>query len=255
MAIESVVSSVITVPFWLVTSDGTSPDTGASGDSLILYAAASGATFTPDLQIGAVHAAAGQYRAVLPASATSAPGPLWGYHTQGAFAMPVFALNLHLGSLSTFAASTDSVGLKGVNHPGATIPTVTTLTGHTAQTGDAFARLGAPAGASHAADIAAIKTQTAAIETDTGTDLPATLSTINTKLDTIDDLLDTEIAAILEDTGTTLDDLIDTEIGAIKTKTDSLTFTVAGQVDANIQSINDTALTGDGANGTEWGPA
>lgn len=37
----------------------------------------------------------------------------------------------------------------------------------TAQTGDAFARLGAPAGASVSADVAAVKTQTAAIETDT----------------------------------------------------------------------------------------
>lgn len=37
----------------------------------------------------------------------------------------------------------------------------------TAQSGDAFARLGAPAGASVSADVAAVKTQTAAIETDT----------------------------------------------------------------------------------------
>lgn len=60
----------------------------------------------------------------------------------------------------------------------------------TAQTaGDIFARLGAPAGASMSADIAAVKSQTAAIETDTGTDLPATLSTIA-------GYLDTEIAAI-----------------------------------------------------------
>lgn len=48
-----------------------------------------------------------------------------------------------------------------------TIGTVTTLTGHTAQTGDAYARLGAPAGASVSADVAAIKSQTAAIEADT----------------------------------------------------------------------------------------
>lgn len=38
--------------------------------------------------------------------------------------------------------------------------TVTTLTGHTAQTGDNYARLGAPAGASVSADIAAIEAQT-----------------------------------------------------------------------------------------------
>jgi hypothetical protein len=48
---------------------------------------------------------------------------------------------------------------------------------------------------------------------------------------------------------------VDTVVDAIKAKTDSLTFTVAGQVDANVQSINDAALTGDGTVGTEWGPA
>jgi hypothetical protein len=33
------------------------------------------------------------------------------------------------------------------------------------------------------------------------------------------------------------------------------TYTVAGEIDANVQSINDAALTGDGQSGTEWGPA
>ena len=54
---------------------------------------------------------------------------------------------------------------------------------------------------------------------------------------------------------------MDTEIGleaiktaAIKAKTDSLTFTKAGEVDANVQSINGTGLTGTGAEGSEWGP-
>lgn len=43
-------------------------------------------------------------------------------------------------------------------------------------------------------------------------------------------------------------------VTAIKAKTDSLTFTVAGQVDANIQYVNDVQVTGDGQTGTEWGP-
>lgn len=51
----------------------------------------------------------------------------------------------------------DGTGYAGTNN---VIPTVTTLTGHTAQTGDAFARLGAPAGASVSADVAAVKTDT-----------------------------------------------------------------------------------------------
>lgn len=44
-----------------------------------------------------------------------------------------------------------------------------------------------------------------------------------------------------------------TDITTIKGKTNSLTFTVAGQVDANIQSVNDVTVNGNGA-GTPWGP-
>jgi hypothetical protein len=43
------------------------------------------------------------------------------------------------------------------------------------------------------------------------------------------------------------------DVGAIKTKTDSLTFTSAGFVDANVQKINDVTITGDGQVGTEFG--
>lgn len=44
------------------------------------------------------------------------------------------------------------------------------------------------------------------------------------------------------------------DVAAVKTKTDSLTFTVAGQVDANIQSVNDVTVNGNGSAGTPWGP-
>lgn len=44
------------------------------------------------------------------------------------------------------------------------------------------------------------------------------------------------------------------DTAAIKAKTDSLTFTVAGQVDANIQSVNDVTVNGTGAAGNTWGP-
>lgn len=43
-------------------------------------------------------------------------------------------------------------------------------------------------------------------------------------------------------------------LAAVKAKTDSLTFTVAGRIDANIKSVNDVAVTGTGAVGNEWGP-
>jgi hypothetical protein len=45
-----------------------------------------------------------------------------------------------------------------INTTGGAVDVVTTLTGHTAQTGDSFARIGAPAGASVSADIADLPT-------------------------------------------------------------------------------------------------
>lgn len=98
---------------------------------------------------------------------------------------------------------------------------------------------------------------------DTGTTLPGTLAAIAGYIDTevaaILAAVDTEVAAILADTNELQTDLanggrLDLLIDAIKAKTDSLTFTVAGNVDANIQRINDVALTGDGS-ATPWGPA
>lgn len=133
--------------------------------------------------------------------------------------------------------------------------------------GDAFTRLGAPAGASVAADIAAIKAETATILSDTNdiqsrlpaalvsgrmdasvgamasnvmtaaaaaadltTELQAGLAT-QASVDAVDDFLDTEVAAILA--------AVDTEVAAIKAKTDQLTFTTANQVDARAIAVDD----------------
>lgn len=68
---------------------------------------------------------------------------------------------------------------------------VNTLTGHTAQTGDSYARLGAPAGASVSADIATVDTVVDGIQTDldNATDglgaLKALIDANQTDLDTI----------------------------------------------------------------------
>ena len=50
-------------------------------------------------------------------------------------------------------------------------------------------------------------------------------------------------------TGFTPSDVTD-----IKAQTDNLTFTVPGQVDANVQYVNDVQVKGTGAAGNEWGP-
>ena len=73
-----------TLHFRLFTSDGTTPDTTASGDSIIV-ARGSATTFVPDVLVVAVHAAQGMYSAVLTASNVSNLGPHAIYHTQGSF--------------------------------------------------------------------------------------------------------------------------------------------------------------------------
>jgi hypothetical protein len=79
----------------------------------------------------------------------------------------------------------------------------------------------------------------------TAGDLAALAATLQTSVNTIDDFVDGEVASILA--------AVDTEVAAIKTKTDSLTFTVANVIDANVKRINGTVVNGDGG-GTPWGP-
>ena len=109
------------------------------------------------------------------------------------------------------------------------------------QTGDSYARLGAPAGASVSADVAAIKTVADTIQADTDLldDVSGGLADIHTDIATIAGYLDTEVAAILA--------AVDTEVAAIKAKTDKMTYTSGNDLDVNVQKINDVTLTGDGA--------
>lgn len=120
----------------------------------------------------------------------------------------------------------DGTGYAGTNN---VIPTVTTLTGHTAQTGDAYAIV------------------------NSGTHGNAALKTL---IDAVDDFVDTEIADILTDTSTTLDDLVDdlesrlTAALAAKLTAHSLAI-LTGTVDAGatttavpFKTINGAAASG-----------
>lgn len=46
-----------------------------------------------------------------------------------------------------------------------------------------------------------------------------------------------------------------TAIAPVKTKTDSLSFTIANKVDANVTHVNETEVGGTGTGGDPWGPA
>jgi hypothetical protein len=148
-----------------------------------------------------------------------------------------------------------------------------------------IALIGTPAGASVSADILAVKTETASILADTDdigvagaglTAIPwnaawdaevqseatdalnaydpptrAELTTdTNSVLTAVGDVpTNAELATALG----TADDAVLAQIALVKAKTDSLTFTVANVLDANVQRINDVTITGDGQPGTEFG--
>jgi len=141
-------------------------------------------------------------------------------------------------------ATTDDGGV--INVTSGKVDEVAALTGHTAQTGDAYARLGAPAGASVSADVAAIKSDTGAILTDTAAlDTSAELRTLLFGSDTagataanqttIIGYIDTEVAAILEDTGTTIPGTITTIDGIV----DAILVDTGTTLDGKLNTIDD----------------
>lgn len=169
-----------------------------------------------------------------------------------------FSIERALGELALtklIKAKTDSltftvggmVDSNVVDWKGATAP---------AMTGDAYARLGAPAGASIAADIAAVKTDSAAIKVQTdkltftvanqidanvldwkGSTAPAMTGDAYARLGApAGASVSADIAAVKTDTA------------AVKVQTDKLTFTIANQIDANVldwKSSTAPAMTGD----------
>lgn len=128
--------------------------------------------------------------------------------------------------VTTASATAGTVLLAPTTHTSAVIPTVSTLTGHTAQTGDSFAL------ANGASGFVAIKGETASILTDTaeigaaGAGLTALASAANLA---------------------TLAGYVDTEVAAIKAKTDNLPAAPASTT--NITAGTLTTVGGVGTGG------
>ena len=153
------------------------------------------------------------------------------------------------------------------------------LTGHTPQTGDSFSRIGAPAGASVSADVAAVKSDTAAVLVDTnqlqgdwtdGGRLDLIVDAIKAVTDNLPNsgaLTDLATAAALVTVDTVVDGIkavtdnlpdagaltsiataaaltaVDTVVDAIQVKTDSLTFSTANKVDSRVDYVGAHAVT------------
>lgn len=211
-------STTDTVQFYVVQSaDHLSAFTG--GSSFTVYYAVAGGTATamttPTVtEMDSTHMPGWYKLAVDESAMTTVPSGHDGV-----------ALNLHIthSNMDPLPCKVIVRGLLSAS----TVGTVTTLTGHTAQTGDAYARLGAPAGASVSADVAAVKSDSAAAKAaaekiDTATELRTLLTGSDTAvataaaLDAVDNYVDTEVAAILADTGTDGVALADDAITASK---------------------------------------
>lgn len=81
-------------------------------------------------------------------------------------------------------------------------------------------------------------------------DIAFALNTVSTNVSTI--LTQLSISATLLSSIITNIGVVDTVVDAIKVKTDELTFTVSGQVDANAESMNGTEILGNGSAGNLW---
>jgi hypothetical protein len=131
--------------------------------------------------------------------------------------------------------------------------TVTDATGVTVGTDTAtlLTRLGTPSdlggGATVAANLSDIEAQT----DDIGA-AGAGLTAINLPDQTMN--ITGNITGNLSGSVGSVTGLTAADVGAIKAKTDSLTFTVANKVDANIKSVADTTVTGVGSEADPWGP-
>lgn len=103
------------------------------------------------------------------------------------------------------------------------------------------------------ADTIAIRAKTNNLPTDSSATYQSMITTLSAvSADTI--AIRAKTVNLPADTNASLS-AVSADTIAIRAKTSSLNFTVAGQVDSNIQYVNDVEVAGTGASGDTWGPA
>ena len=219
-------------PF-LDSTDGVTPETALSIANTDIKLWKMGATsLTNKNSGGATHISGGIYHATLDATDSDTLGAMIAFvSVSGALPIKVEFEVVSANVYDALIGGTDLLQVDVTDWKNATAP---------AMTGDAFARLGAPAGASVSADVAAVKSDTAAILVDTaeigmaGAGLTALASAANLA---------------------TLAGYVDTEVAAIKAKTDNLPANPAAtgdipSVGAIADAVWDEATSGHVSAGT-----
>ncbi len=152
--------------------------TGVNSVVLMLREASGMAPLTLEIQLvdidllSAVNLGLSNLNAAVTTRSSHTAADVWAVGTRAltdkvGFALSAAGIQAIWDVLLTALIVTGSIGKKLADW---VVGTIDTYTGNTKQTGDAFARLGIPAGISVSADVAAIKADTAAILLDTGTD-------------------------------------------------------------------------------------
>lgn len=242
--------------------------TEATGKTIAITISKNGGAFgNPNAgALNATEISSGWYKVTLDTTDTGTLGPL---AIRGAVATiddvgilieVVAATNGGLTALPAVAAGATNGLPLSVDSSGRV--DVLKINGTSQTAGDVFARLGAPAGASMCADIAAVKVDTAAVKVQTD----KLTFTVANQIDS--NVLDWKSAPAPAMTGDAFARLgaptgasvsvdmaaVKSDSAAVKAKTDSLTFTVAGKTDTNITHVKGTAVTGSGTAGSPWGP-
>lgn len=115
------------------------------------------------------------------------------------------------------------------------------------------------------ADVESILTKATSIDTNVSsvltkvTSVDTNVSSVLTKVTSVDTNVSsvlTKVTSIDTNVSSALTKVtsVNTNVDSVKAKTDSLNFTVANFVDANIQYVNDVAVTGTGSTVDPWGP-
>ena len=192
----------------------------------------------PDVNVTHFGGSAGTFSGGRPeVNTTHAAGTAWGSGAitagaiaNGAIDAATFAADVDAEILSYLVDDATRIDASALNTAsGTSIPAILEDTGTTLQ-----------------GELDGIQADTEDIQTKIGTPSVSLAADIAT----IDDFLDTEVAAILADTNELQTDWVnggrlDLLIDAIKAKTDSLTFTVANQVDANALTIDEDEILDD----------
>lgn len=160
------------------------------------------------------------------------------------------AANLDVAVSTRMETYTQPTGFLAATFPG-TVASTTNITAGTITTvsGNVTGSVGSVVGLTAANLDVAVSTRLATA----GYTAPLDAAGTRTAVGLTSANLDTQIGTLLTSAAYTAPD--NASITAIKAKTDSLVFTVAGQLDANVQYVNDVAVTGVGSEADPWGPA